>query len=125
MAQLISGPSALDLVVYAGDANTIAMEIYTQGGPTDTTGAALAAQARVKAPAATIVAEAVITAVDEVAGRWTMSWDGEALRAVLSGQESWKGVWDLQITWAGAALPKTLLRGDFTILHDVTRVVAP
>lgn len=125
MATIDSGPQPLDWKVYAGDANEELVEFLADGVPWDLTGAVVTAQARKKAPDAEVALTATVTEVDAELGQYRVAWDGEMVRAVLAGQESWSGVWDLQVLEDGALLPRTMLRGAMTATHDVTRETAP
>jgi hypothetical protein len=123
MAETItSGPSALDWNIYAGDSNEERFEFLTSDDPWDITGCAIEAQARVTALDPVAALTATVTITDAVNGQVTVGWDGEAVRALLAGTDSWTGVWDLQITEVDALLPRTLLRGVMTARMDVTRV---
>lgn len=124
MAMIDSGPMTLDWSVYVGDSNEELFEFLTDGVPWDLTGAVVTAQARVTAPDPAIAVTATVAPVDPTIGTYHVSWDGEALRTLLAGAETWKGTWDLQVLEAGKTLPRTLLRGAFLATHDVTRTAA-
>jgi hypothetical protein len=107
--------------VYAGDRNLHHVFVVENGVPVDLTGQQARAQARGKAtdegPAPI---EAVIEIVDAVGGHLQLTWPGEDVRAMLAGQATFKGVWDLQIT-SGDGPPQTLVKGTFKADMDVTR----
>jgi hypothetical protein len=88
--------------------------------PVDITGMTITAQARIKASDPAIAATAIITITDPLKGEFTVEWDGEELRTLLAGAETWVGLWDLQMERAGE-LPRTVVRGAFTVTEDVTR----
>lgn len=121
MPEVRTTPSSLDLRVYAGDENRVELEVLAGGTPVDLTGAQIAAQARQTATDTDIAVQAEFTEIDHPTGRVAMSWDGEAVRALLGGEESWSGVWDLQILLPGKTLPTTPLAGKWVAQHDVTR----
>jgi hypothetical protein len=122
MAKITSGPIQLDWSVYAGDSNREVFE-FVGDVPVDITGWVIEAQARRKKSDPVVGATAIVTLTDPGAGRFTVEWDGEQLRALLGEAESWAGVWDLQTTVGGETLPVTRLGGMFTVLMDVTREV--
>jgi hypothetical protein len=117
---IVSGPAALNWVVYSGDKNTEVFSIES-GDPVDITGATIDAQARrsVLDPYVALVATVELTSPQ--AGSFEVSWDGEQVRDLLAGAERWEGVWDLQILMPDETLPRTLLRGDFVAVLDITR----
>jgi hypothetical protein len=127
MPKITTGPAPLDWETYSGDANLEIFEVVTESDPVDITGAEIAAQARVSASDPAVALEAVTEVVEPLLGRFTVAWPGEEVRALLGVEERWTGVWDLQFTAAGEPLPRTLLRGVFTAVADVTRdeVVGP
>ena len=108
--------------MYAGDRNeqTFAFQ-QPDGSQWDITGAVITAQARATAADPVVAVEAVCTLTDSVAGLASVAWDGEAVRTLLAGEDTWVGVWDMQILEAGQTLPVTLVAGKFTAVHDVTR----
>lgn len=117
-------PASCDWAVYAGDRNSQTFEFYaTADTPWDLTGATLRAQARLDALDAAVAIEALCTVDDAVGGIVTVSWDGELVRALLAGAESWAGVWDIELIEAAQTLPVTLLAGKFTAQLDVTRAL--
>jgi hypothetical protein len=122
MAKISSGPMPLDWDVYLNDRNREVFEVVTSHGtasdPVDLTGAVVTAQARATAPDPVVAAAAVAVVTEPLLGRFTVEWP---VLPPLDGAESWKGVFDIQIVEAGETLPKTLLRGAFVVVHDVTR----
>ena len=118
---IVTGPSPLDWKVYAGDRNE-AQFVFTAGGaPWDLTGADISAQARLRDIDPAVALTATTVWVDAAGGLATVGWDGEEVRALLAGATHWQGVWDFQVLEAGQTLPKTMLRGKFTAIYDVTR----
>lgn len=111
----------LNLELYAGDRNHYELTFTADGQVWDMTGAAVTAQARVRASAVNSVFEATIDEVDASVGKWTMEWNGEDVRTAIGQGESWNGVWDLQVIESGQTLPITLVRGSVRALMDVTR----
>jgi hypothetical protein len=105
----------------AGDANAERFEFLADGSPWDLTGAELHAQARSAATSQEVALTAVITAVDASRGQFDVAWDGDDVRALLDGQASWSGVWDLQVLEAGQVLPTTVVAGTLAVQMDVTR----
>ena len=126
MAEIKTAPAAATpWTVYAGDRNDQLL-VFQQpdGSPWDITGAVITSQARAEATDTVVALEATCTIVDGPAGTARVEWDGEAVRALLAGADTWTGVWDLQLLESGQALPLTLLAGKFTAVHDVTRSTA-
>ena len=122
MAEIRTAPAQRAWTVYAGDRNTALLQFQQpDGSPWDITGATITSQARVEAADPAVALEATCVVVDGPAGVARMEWDGEAVRVLLAGADTWTGVWDLQILEAGQTLPETTLAGKFTALHDVTR----
>jgi hypothetical protein len=112
-------PACVNLKLYGGDANVLAVEITDDGTLVDVTGWDFQAQARVAAGDAAAAATATCTVLDGPAGKVEIAWGD--LRALLAGGTSWSGVWDFQATPDGAGLPRTLLAGTVTVSLDVTR----
>lgn len=122
MASLVSGPAQCDWTVYAGDRNLVPFVFTTDSAPWDLTGAVITAQARKTDTDADSSIEAVCVVTAAPIGAATVEWDGELVRALMTGTENtWTGVWDLQILEQGETLPRTLLRGAFTAKMDVSR----
>lgn len=122
MADINSGPELCSWTVYAGDRNIQTFAFFaSEGIPWDITGATIRAQSRLTANDPVIAVEAVCEITDAADGIATVEWDGEAVRAILGVEETWEGVWDLQVIEAGQTLPVTLLYGSWTALMDVTR----
>lgn len=118
-----SVPESCDWEVYAGDRNRQQFQFLADDGqaPWDLTGATLRAQARLSATDPTIGLEAAVTIDDPPAGLVTIAWDGEEVRTLLAGEDSWAGEWDLELVEAGQTLPVTPLAGAFTAAMDVTK----
>lgn len=115
------GPAKLDLLrVRAGDRNKFNVQLTDSRGPVNLTNTTIEAQARVTPVDTEIAVTAAITMIDATQGRFQLSWPGEDVRAILNGSDSWKGVWDLQMTPDGED-PQTLVAGQFTVESDVTR----
>lgn len=113
-------PQTLDLVLYAGDGAGIRFTI------TDSTGAALPLTGEMKAqiranredvdPA---LAEFDVDLTDFATGIVLISVTGEQTHALISGNEKFTGVWDLQ--WISTDdEPATLVQGNVECLPDVT-----
>lgn len=115
-----SRPGCANWLIYAGDTEGEIFEFLADGVPIDTSGWVLSAQARETAAAPAVALTAICTAVDAAIGQWRVKWDGEAVRTLLAGAESWRGVWDLQAVTPGGDT-RTLVRGSLTIELDVTR----
>jgi hypothetical protein len=113
-------PACVNVRLYGGDANSFAVEITDDGTLVDITDWDFQAQARKAANDPAAAATATCTVVDGPAGKVEVAWGD--LRSLLGGDVSWSGVWDFQVEPAGAALPRTLLAGTFTVSLDVTRV---
>ena len=109
------GPACIDLTnIRAGDANGVPVYLHHGDTPVDLTGQEVAAQAR-KAPNAADAIDATVVIDDPLSGRMVLYWDGEEIRTLLAGKNSWTGVWDLQV---GVDTP---VAGKFTAVMDVTR----
>lgn len=115
------GPACLDLTgVRGGDRNLMYVNVTSGGAVVDVTGMTFAAQARQKAtdpdPAA-ITADIVVA--DGPTGRLAVQWPGDQVSALLNGNATWKGVWDLQQVLS--PFPVTVVKGKFAAEQDVTR----
>lgn len=121
MATINSGPEPVDWNVYAGDANEETVIFQAGQDPWDITGAVIEAQARVTALDPAVALTATCTVVDAVNGEATIAWDGEAVRTLLAGADTWEGEYDVQILEQGKTLPRSLWRGKMTARYDVTR----
>ena len=94
------------------------------GDPWDLTGATVTAQARRTATDPVVALTASVTPVDAAQGIFAVSWDGNAVRALLDGEASWQGMWDLDVLEAGrAADGESVTVADGAVLAemDVTR----
>lgn len=122
MATISLAPGALDISgVRAGDRNELAFVITQNGTPMDLTGMDVMAQARKAASDADPPAlTGVVTITDAPAGRLTLRWDGDEVRALLGVDVKWQGVWDLQVGATGSE-PDTIVAGSLTCELDVTR----
>lgn len=118
------GPAKLDLKdLPAGDDVAILLTFTDNDGPQDITGATISAQARTTATADDPPAlSAQVTITDPSNGKVSVLWSGTDTRTLISGDARWSGVWDLEVTLAGQANPRTVLGGRFSIQTDVTRV---
>lgn len=106
---------------YAGDRNRVPWRFTADGALRDLTGCTISAQVRVKDTDLAVAITARVEMTDPAAGVVHISWDGEEVRALLAGQPTWKGVYDVQVLEAGQALPDTVHRGDWYAQMDVTR----
>ena len=121
MATVVLGPALLDLSgIRAGDRNMIELTISYKGTPLNLTGYTLTAQVRKTAPDPVIALTAVINVVNAAAGVITISFPGQAVSDLLTGQAAWDGVWDLQLA-SGAGDPLTIAAGKLQAVQDVTR----
>ena len=113
-------PQTLDLTLYAGDGAGLRFTI------TDSTGAALPLTGEMKAqiranredtdPA---LAEFAADLTGFAAGIVLISLTGEQTHSLISGDEKFTGVWDLEWTPIGDE-PVTLVQGNVECLPDVT-----
>jgi hypothetical protein len=113
-------PQTLDLLLYAGDGAGVRFTI------TDSTGAALPLTGEMKAQiranreaADPPLAEFVVDLTDFATGIVLISIDGDQTHALISGNETFTGVWDLEWTPAGDE-PATLVQGNVECYPDVT-----
>jgi len=118
---ITSGPAVAPWETYVGDANEETFEFLSGNDPQDITGAIITAQARAAASDPTPAIDAVCTVTDGPKGLATVAWDGELLRTLVGNEDQWVGVYDMQILELGKTLPRTVLRGKFTAILDVTR----
>lgn len=115
------GPAILNIAgIRAGDANQIAMQVKSGGTPIDLTDQTLTAQAREEPSSLSADIDGVITMVDELLGKFILAWPGDDVTALLDGRETYKGVWDLQMT-ADGIVNFTIVAGTFEAEWDVTR----
>jgi hypothetical protein len=122
MTVIDAGPVKMDLLrIRAGDRNQFNVKLSNTSGPINITDFVIAAQARLTPTDATIAVAAVITITSATAGEFKMEWPGDDVSTLLAGGETWKGVWDLQVTEPGDTFPQTLMAGVFTAESDVTR----
>ncbi|HVI77807.1 MAG TPA: hypothetical protein VM715_06520 [Candidatus Acidoferrum sp.] len=110
-------PETLDLALYAGDGVAIRLSLTNStGDPIGVTGT-MRAQIRTSRSSPEVSAE--FTAVPED-NAIVISLTGEQTQALVSGDEPFAGVWDLQWVPEGGE-PATLVRGQVTCDADVTR----
>jgi hypothetical protein len=113
-------PQTLDLLLYAGDGAGIRFTI------TDSTGAPLPLTGLMKAQiranredADPALAEFDVDLTDFATGVVLISVTGEQTHGLISGDEKFVGVWDLE--WISTDdEPSTLLQGTVECLPDVT-----
>jgi hypothetical protein len=117
------GPACLDLSVYAGDENALAVYLHQGDIPVDITAASFAAQAREVLLSDTVAIAATFEIVDGPHGVAVMRWDGEQVRTLMNGCAKWRGVWDLQAEVPGVfgGDPFTVAAGKWIARMDVTR----
>lgn len=113
-------PQTLDLSLYAGDGAGLRFTI------TDSTGAALPLTGTMKAQiranretADPALAEFSVDLTDFATGVVLISLTGEQTHALITGNEKFTGVWDLEWTPAGDE-PATLVQGNVECSPDVT-----
>lgn len=114
------GPLCVDLRIYAGDSNARLVELLLDGAPWPLVGATVTAQVRATAADPVVALEATISPHMSDVGQFKMQWDGDSARDLLGGEESWSGVWDLQVADAQGGV-WTVARGRATVEMDVTR----
>lgn len=113
-------PACLNLEgVRAGDRNETTIALKSDGLPVDLTGSTVTAQARETATDDDTALVATITMVDEANGTFIIAWPGADVFTLLAGQESWAGVYDVQVE--SAAGVTTVLSGTIGCVTDVTR----
>ena len=113
-------PQTLDLFLYAGDGAGIRFTI------TDSTGAVLPLTGEMKAQiranredADPALAEFDVDLTDYATGVVLISLTGEQTHALITGDEKFVGVWDLE--WISVdAEPATLVQGTVECSSDVT-----
>lgn len=124
MSKIDLSPQRLDLRgLPAGDDVALAISFTdSDGNGQDTTGAVLNAQVRDTPSSDTVQITAQVSDVDSANGQWSVLFSGTDTRSVLGTASKYTGVWDLEITLAGQANPRTVLAGRFEIEIDVTRI---
>lgn len=120
MADLIDlSPKLLDLVIYAGDGVVLRLDVQTPDGqPMDLTGV-IDAQVRVRRD--DLLPTGQFSATSDTPGVVLLQMSGQDTAALINGETTFKGVWDVQWTADGAE-PVTLMQGKLTCKLDVTRV---
>jgi len=121
MAYVHTGPAALDWTgLVSGEPNGLSFRVVADGEPMDLTGATLRCMARHRpgddAPAMTAAA----TITNAAGGLVLLVWPGDQISALLTDVESWRGVWDLEVTLPGSD-PVTVCGGTLRAGLDVTR----
>jgi len=113
-------PDTLDLALYAGDGVSIRMGVTNStGDPVDLGPGEMKVQIRKQRGDAQPEAE-FDTDWNTETSTITLTLTGEQTAALISGGESFKGVWDIQ--WSPTeGLPVTLIQGEVTCVADVTR----
>ena len=113
-------PQTLDISLYAGDGAGLRFTI------TDSTGAALPLTGEMKAEIRTnredadpALAEFAVNLSDFADGIVLISLTGDQTHALITGDETFIGVWDLEWTPTGAE-PATLVQGKVECYPDVT-----
>lgn len=120
MTVLDLSPSVLDIIGYAGDTTELVVTVTRSGAAVDLTGATAAAHIR-KTAHSTEAAVATATIEDAANGVVKAVWSGADLAALTSEVLSkWVGKYDVELTLATGEV-WSILRGDFTILRDITR----
>jgi hypothetical protein len=117
---IVFGPATINLRgIRAGDANLMTATITVSSQPLNLSGYTVQAQARKTAPDTKIAITAAVNIENATAGKIAISWPGDQVRTALANNETWSGVWDLQIT--GPDGPQTVAAGAFEAVMDVTR----
>lgn len=121
MTDLSLLPPSQDVELYSGDDQRIRVEVYEADGttPADITGATIASQVRLNADDDTVALTATVEPVDLTLGTFDLVFTGGDLATLLAGRVQWRGVWDCEYELGGT--PRTVVRGAFTIVSDVTR----
>jgi hypothetical protein len=104
-----------------GDRIWRSVQFLTDGDPWPLTGATVEAQVRETWSSPSPLMTATVTPVDEASGMFIIEFDGTDGRSVVTGDDDWSGVYDIQVTELGQTLPETIERGVFTLRPDATR----
>lgn len=118
-AKIDRRPETLDLVLYAGDGLSIRLGVTDNTSESVTVTGVLKAQIRVSRLAPEVLAEFAVRP-EEGTDAMIISLTGEQTAALITENESFSGVWDVQ--WHPPdAQPITLTTGKVTCYADVTR----
>ena len=113
-------PQTLDLVLYAGDGAGIRFTFTNSGGTALPLTGEMKAQIRAnREDADPALAEFDIDDTDFATGVVLISVTGEQTHALITDDEKFTGVWDLQWTPTGDE-PSTLVQGNVECFPDVT-----
>jgi hypothetical protein len=118
MSDCVQGRSWCGVV---GDRIWRRVQFLQDGDPWDLTGATVESQVRAAWSAASPLMTATVAPVSEAEGTFDIEFDGEDGRSAVTGDDDWKGVYDIQVTESGQTLPETIERGVFTLQPDATR----
>lgn len=112
-------PETLDLTLYAGDGVSIRLGVTDNSGNPVTVSGELKAQIRERRGAPEVSAE-FDTVPEAETGSVIISLTGEQTQALITGDDNFSGVWDIQ--WRPTnGEPVTLTTGAVICNADVTR----
>lgn len=118
-AKIDRTPETLDLVLYSGDGVSIRLGVIDNAGAEVTVTGELKAQIRTTRTSPEISAE-FVAVPEEGTGAIIISLTGEQTAALITEDETFTGVWDVQ--WHPPnAEPVTLTMGQVICNADVTR----
>lgn len=113
-------PEKLDLALYAGDGAVIMLAVQTNAGAALDVAGVVTAQIRKARVDVAALADFAVDSSGSALGIVTISLTGEQTAALITDENNFKGVWDVQ--WVPTDLePVTLLQGKVECNADVTR----
>jgi hypothetical protein len=113
-------PQVLDLVLYAGDGVKFRLVVTdVAGAPVNLTGAMIAQVRHAREDADPADADFSIDLTEAALGVAILGLTGEQTHALVTSNEKFIGVWDLEWTAAGEE-PMTLCQGKVECVPDVS-----
>ena len=114
-------PQTLDLLLYAGDGTSFTLTIQTPAGVAIPLTGAILAQIRVDRDSPDPVnATFAVNWADAGLGKVGLSLTGAQTQALVTTEDKFVGVWDIQWTPSGEE-PVTLCQGKVECMPDVSR----
>jgi hypothetical protein len=119
--KLLYVPQTLDLVIYAGDGPSFSLKVTDPDGIPIPLNGSIVAQIRTERdapdpPAATFA----VDWTNALTGSVVLSLTGAQTQALVTTEDKFTGVWDIQWTPSGEE-PVTLCQGEVECMPDVSR----